>query len=112
MGGLQTGHEVSEDELPRLSGWQGVLRGRRNADGCGGPRAPVPAAKPTVACATPAENYAFHSNTAADKNAYPYPKLAVLGVLAGALLGTFDWTVDAASRSKLLSSCSGLQIEH
>lgn len=84
MGGLQNGLDGSEQDTPRLHGWQGVLRGRRNADGRGGPPAHVPAAKPTVACATPAENYAYHSNAAADKHAYPYPKLAVLGVLAGA----------------------------
>ncbi|KAL4440622.1 hypothetical protein ABPG75_003623 [Micractinium tetrahymenae] len=85
MGGLHSGHDASEEDTPRLHSC--VLRGRRNADGRGGPPAPVPAAKPTVACATPAENYAFHSNAAADKNAYPYPKLAVLGVLAGAYIG-------------------------
>ncbi|KAL4420050.1 hypothetical protein ABPG77_007489 [Micractinium sp. CCAP 211/92] len=87
MGAPQSDPHGREQDTGRLQGLQGVLRGRRNADGGGGPPAPLPAAKPTVACATPAENYAYHSNAAADKYAYPYPKLAVLGVLAGAYIG-------------------------
>ncbi len=90
MGAPQSDPDGREQDTGRLQGLQGVLRGRRNADGRGGPPAPVPAAKPTVACATPAENYAYHSNAAADKYAYPYPKLAVLGVLAGASVGRLE----------------------
>lgn len=90
MGVPQNDLDGIDEDTTRLHGLQGVLRGRRNADGRGGPPAPLPAAKPTVACATPVENYAYHSNAAADKYAYPYPKLAVLGVLAGARVGRLE----------------------
>lgn len=45
--------------------------------------APV-AAGATSAISTPPENYAFHVEAAAQKHHYPFPKLLVLGVLAGA----------------------------
>jgi len=70
-------------EPTRLHGGQAFLYGRKNVDGKGGPPAKVPAAAPASAIATPAENYNFHANAAADKNAYPFTKLVVLGILAG-----------------------------
>ena len=84
MGGQDNGkqwHEDATDE--RLRGWGAVLRGRHNADGRGGAAAAIPSATPAATCAAPAENYNFHSNAAADKHRYAFPKLVVLGILAG-----------------------------
>ncbi|PSC67641.1 formate nitrite transporter [Micractinium conductrix] len=88
MGGQDNGkqwHEDATDE--RLRGWGAVLRGRHNADGRGGAAAAIPSATPAATCAAPAENYNFHSNAAADKHRYAFPKLVVLGILAGAYIG-------------------------
>lgn len=95
MGGLANGkNSGSLEDLPQpLHGLKAVMQGRNNVDGKGGPPgmsphlAKVPAATPTAAIATPAENYAYHSQAAADKHAYPWTKLVVLGVMAGAYIG-------------------------
>jgi hypothetical protein len=79
----------SEQGQQPLQGLPAALYGRY----CGAPEsdpnlftpflAAVPKAQDVNSCAAPAENYVANTLTAQQKHHYPWPKLAVLGVLAG-----------------------------
>lgn len=71
-----------------LHGLQAALHGRNNVPDTDPLLftpyiAAVPTPQEVNGCASPPQNYAWHTSTAAQKHGYPWPKLAVLGVLAG-----------------------------